>query len=269
MMKAGTGGSAAMGGQVTFGCQDGYTASGPATCQEDGTFTLATCNPSSCDTPFTTTNIKAASTGTFAHGDTFTFQCQTGYAPTQKGVATCTLGTWDSPTCDPLPCSGADFSPEKLKMAVEDTQHGKSVVFECMEGYQATGSAECTKGQWNNAKCEEASCNTAFTTPFILEDVGAGIRHGETATFSCLEGYLPVNPDAECKMGKWDMKSVCEEDPNAKKDGGLSAGVVFVIVMLLLGAAVVPLLMLRNWHAKRTNETDIENQTTGTDGRTY
>jgi len=277
MMETSTDGAGtAKGTTFAFTCMTGYTPSGPATCGETG-WDAQTCDPDSCANAFSPTNIVTASPANVPHGDTYPFSCTAGYQPSHDGVATCTLGSWSSAKCDPKPCS-SNFDTTHIKMAVgKHTLDSNTVIFECNEGYMASGPAECSLGTWKDtATCEPASCDTAFTTPFILENVGAGTLHGNKTTFSCLEGYLPVNPDAECKMGKWDMKSVCEEDPNAKNKFGLSAGVIFVIVMLILGAALVPLLMLRNWHAKRNNA-DIENQSTygktstlnrGTDGTT-
>ena len=61
-------------------------------------FPVLTANP--CATNFAPANGQAGGAGT-ASGSTFTFTCNSGYTATS--VATCTLGSWNAPTCNGQP----------------------------------------------------------------------------------------------------------------------------------------------------------------------
>ena len=56
---------------------------------------VCTANP--CAVDFTTANGVAGGAN-YASGSTYSFTCDAGYTP--SGVATCTTGAWDTPTCD-------------------------------------------------------------------------------------------------------------------------------------------------------------------------
>ena len=94
------------GDTCTLTCASGYTRSGNATCTL-GSWGSQTCNPNPCSQPSNPAHGSYASCNPTPSGDTCTLTCASGY--TRSGNATCTLGSWDSQTCDPVSCPGAQM----------------------------------------------------------------------------------------------------------------------------------------------------------------
>ena len=86
-------------------------------------------------------------------GSTCAFTCATGY--TASGVATCTAGAWDTPTCDASPCAADPVidSIDSDNSACEGTNSGSTCAFTCATGHTASGVATCSAGAWDTPTC--------------------------------------------------------------------------------------------------------------------
>ena len=104
----GSGANTASGATHTFTCSDGFTASGVATCAVGSwSSPFPTCDPNPCGSNFNTANISptVGSGANTASGATHAFTCAADYVA--SGVATCTNGVWNTPTCESdTPSSG-------------------------------------------------------------------------------------------------------------------------------------------------------------------
>ena len=105
------------------------------------------CRISECTSNFTTMNSIPGGANTIS-GNTISFECQPDYTP--SGPATCQYGSWDSPTCDPNPCT-TNFTTTKSIPGGANTISGNNFSFECQPGYEPTGIALCTAGSWSGA----------------------------------------------------------------------------------------------------------------------
>jgi hypothetical protein len=83
-------------------CATGHTLSAPAATG------LQVCAPSPCSAPFSTTNGVSGGAGTTS-GSAYAFYCNPGYSP--SGVATCSMGSWNSPTCNVNICTCPNGTP--------------------------------------------------------------------------------------------------------------------------------------------------------------
>ncbi len=118
---------------------------------------------------FTTPDIATPLGGddTDGDGENYTFACATGYTP--SGVATCTDGNFDSPTCDDIDgCatnSGLGGCTSTISVCADVAAPGTGFTCSCASGYEGTPGAD-------GSGCYEATTAAAEdpTTPNAAEN---------------------------------------------------------------------------------------------------
>ena len=111
-----------------------------------------------CLTNFTTEHGIQGGASTLG-GDTYEFSCDPYYIP--SGVAACSDGLWDSPTCGynhllAMSLSGGcatNFTTEFALEGGENTLGGDTYKFACISGYYPSAVVTCYGGQWDNQTC--------------------------------------------------------------------------------------------------------------------
>ena len=91
-----------------------------------------------CDSGFSTLNGVAGGAGTVS-GGSYAFACANGYAP--SGAATCTLGAWNTPTCDVIAEYCAATTPANAQTGCSASPLSGSCVITCNSGYAPKDSS--------------------------------------------------------------------------------------------------------------------------------
>uniref|UniRef100_A0A8C2X8M0 Sushi, von Willebrand factor type A, EGF and pentraxin domain-containing protein 1 n=1 Tax=Cyclopterus lumpus TaxID=8103 RepID=A0A8C2X8M0_CYCLU len=183
-----------MGGEVVFGCENGYELIGSSrlNCLETGSWDqpIPYCRALSCPMPSVPEN-------SVMKGNNFTYgskSCERG-----SGEVVCeATGEWSrpAPRCVNVLCS----EPPALRDAVtvgENFELGNTVHYVCKEGYTLINpeTRECLpSGQWSDssAQCVPRSCGP----PPAIDHAEPYESHqlfGDTANYYCTDGYTAGN----------------------------------------------------------------------------
>ncbi len=149
------------GGSCALACATGYTASGSATCTL-GTWSTESCDPDGCTQPSAPANGTYAACASTPSGGTCALTCAAGYNASSD--ATCTLGTWSTPTCD-LACTNDSHCGGTTPIC--DVRRAACVEClvneQCASGLCNTDLNICTSGCANDGDCGGTTprCNLA------------------------------------------------------------------------------------------------------------
>ncbi|AWO97474.1 putative sushi von Willebrand factor type A EGF and pentraxin domain-containing protein 1 [Scophthalmus maximus] len=207
-----------MGGEVVFGCEDGYELIGSARlhCMETGNWDdgVPYCRALSCPTPTAPEN-SVMKGNNFTYGSKVTFSCMKGFLPQIPYEFQClTSLRWSGtpPVCHQVTCGG----PPTIGNAVyslDTNTYLSTVKYTCAEGYRAQGSLEVVceaTGEWSRPvpRCVSVLCSE----PPALRDavtVGDNYELGNKVHYVCKEGYTLIGPETrEClPSGQWSESS--------------------------------------------------------------
>jgi hypothetical protein len=140
------------GGICAPSCAVGYTLSGFSSCSF-GTFTSATCDPSSCSVEAPTNGGIGDCNATLAHDGTCTPSCNTGYK--LSGVTSCTLGAVKQTTCEQV---------AKTTLLNNGQNYCSAYCGNNMNNELAGWAGACCAGATNN-KGKKISCTETSDSP--------------------------------------------------------------------------------------------------------
>ncbi|KAJ3584915.1 hypothetical protein NHX12_013638 [Muraenolepis orangiensis] len=213
------------GGQVVFGCQEGYELIGPANlhCSETGSWSAEApyCQALSCPAPSVPANSEMKGDN-FTYGSKVTFSCMKGFLPQVPYEFQC-LSTqrWSGtpPDCQPVDCGDPPPVP-MAHYALRGTTYLLVVTYTCGDGYRPQGAMELVckdTSEWSRPvpRCLGVLCPLppALTHATTVDDMGhaLGDAHalGDQVTYTCKEGYTLIGPETrEClPSGGWSESS--------------------------------------------------------------
>ncbi|KAK9524849.1 hypothetical protein VZT92_017214 [Zoarces viviparus] len=207
-----------MGGEVVFGCENGYELIGSARlhCLETGSWdeSIPYCRALSCLTPSVPEN-SVMKGNNFTYGSKVTFSCMQGFLPQIPYEFQClTSLRWSGtpPDCHPVTCGGPPTVMNANYNLNTDT-YQSTVTYTCFEGYRPQGSTEVVceaTGEWSRPgpRCVNVLCSE----PPALRDavtVGENFELGNKVHYVCKEGYTLIGPETrEClTSGQWSDSS--------------------------------------------------------------
>ncbi|XP_037683717.1 CUB and sushi domain-containing protein 2 isoform X4 [Choloepus didactylus] len=198
-----SGDSYTVGAVVRYSCTGKRTLVGNATrtCGLDGHWTdsLPHCSGTSvgnCGDPgIPAHGIRLGDS--FAPGGLIRFSCEAGYTLRGASERTCQAnGSWSGsqPECGVISC-GNPGTPSNAQVVFSDgLVFSSSIVYECREGYYATGllSRHCSvNGTWTGSdpECTVINCGDPGIPANGLR-LGSDFRYNKTVTYQCVPGYL-------------------------------------------------------------------------------
>ncbi|XP_060061806.1 CUB and sushi domain-containing protein 2 isoform X4 [Erinaceus europaeus] len=198
-----SGDSYTMGAVVRYTCNGKRTLVGNATrmCGLDGHWTgsLPHCSGSTmgiCGDPgIPAHGIRLGDS--FAAGSLIRFSCEAGHTLRGSSERTCQAnGSWSGtqPECGVISC-GNPGTPSNARVLFSDgLVFSSSIVYECREGYYATGllSRHCSvNGTWTGSdpECTVINCGDPGIPANGLR-LGNDFRYNKTVTFQCVPGYM-------------------------------------------------------------------------------
>ncbi|XP_032244248.1 CUB and sushi domain-containing protein 2 isoform X5 [Phoca vitulina] len=198
-----SGDSFTVGAVVRYSCTGKRTLVGNATrmCGLDGHWTgsLPHCSGTSmgiCGDPgIPAHGIRLGDS--FAPGSLMRFSCEAGHTLRGSSERTCQAnGSWSGmqPECGVISC-GNPGTPSNARVLFSDgLGFSSSVVYECREGYYATGllSRHCSvNGTWTGSdpECTVINCGDPGIPANGLR-LGNDFRYNKTVTFQCVPGYM-------------------------------------------------------------------------------
>ncbi|XP_040039010.2 sushi, von Willebrand factor type A, EGF and pentraxin domain-containing protein 1 isoform X1 [Gasterosteus aculeatus] len=207
-----------MGGEVVFGCDNGYELIGSSRllCLETGSWDEAIpyCRALSCPTPSAPEN-SVMKGNNFTYGSKVTFSCAHGFLPRIPYEFQCLASLrWSGtpPVCHPVTCGGPPTVGNAEYNLYTDT-YRSTVTYTCFQGYRPQGSMEVVceaSGEWSRPvpRCVNVLCGE----PPALRDavtVGENFELGNTVHYVCKEGYTLIGPETrEClPSGQWSDSS--------------------------------------------------------------
>ncbi|KAK2566876.1 CUB and sushi domain-containing protein 1 [Acropora cervicornis] len=192
------------GSQVRFVCLYGYQRIGAAS---------STCNDASCRRPEPPRNGGMRGDN-FNHNEKVVFYCDDNYQLVGESEITCKDGSWSDsyPTC--VATCPNPAKPAHGRRLSNDFQDGRTVAFECDEGFNLFGNKAilCSGGSWNASMPE---CKADFNFSCLAScDHPGGIAHGQLTSqyfshgqlvrYKCDLGYsLEGNHELTCNNGDW------------------------------------------------------------------
>lgn len=194
-------------------CQQGFTVSGPSTCDGLGQLQAATCIPESCDASVPPSYGSAGNCSAgLSHGASCVPNCNMGYvlsAPT-----TCNFGVLAAGKCKALSCN-ASIPPENGEVGNcgDKLSNGAFCTPKCNAGYTLSGACVCRLGVLSAAVCHPSPCLVS-QAPMNggVGNCSSVLQHGETCLPSCSEG-LVVTGVTECSLGVLKTVATCEGGP--------------------------------------------------------
>ncbi|KAB0386866.1 hypothetical protein FD755_001822, partial [Muntiacus reevesi] len=198
-----SGDSYTVGAVVRYSCTGKRTLVGNATrmCGLDGHWTgsLPHCSGTSigvCGDPgIPAHGIRLGDS--FAPGSLMRFSCEAGHVLRGSSERTCQAnGSWSGaqPECGVISC-GNPGTPSNARVLFSDgLVFSSSIVYECREGYYATGllSRHCSvNGTWtgNDPECTVINCGDPGVPANGLR-LGSDFRYNRTVTYQCVPGYM-------------------------------------------------------------------------------
>ncbi|KAI3375735.1 hypothetical protein L3Q82_004034 [Scortum barcoo] len=207
-----------MGGEVIFGCQNGYELIGSSRllCLETGRWddSVPYCRALFCPTPTVPEN-SIMKGDNFTYGSKVTFSCMKGFLPEIPYEFQClTSLRWSGtpPVCHPVTCGGP-LTVANADYTLITNTYQSTVTYTCAEGYRPQGSMEVVceaTGEWSRPtpRCVSVLCSE----PPALRDavtVGENYELGNKVHYVCKEGYTLIGPETrEClPNGQWSDSS--------------------------------------------------------------
>ncbi|XP_039692963.1 CUB and sushi domain-containing protein 2 isoform X4 [Pteropus medius] len=192
-----------VGAVVHYSCTGKRTLVGNATrmCGLDGHWTgsLPHCSGTSmgiCGDPGTPAHgIRLGDS--FALGSLMRFSCEAGHALRGSSERTCQAnGSWSGtqPECGVISCGNPGTPSNARVMFSDGLVFSSSIVYECREGYYATGllSRHCSvNGTWTGSdpECIVISCGDPGIPANGLR-LGNDFKYNKTVTYQCVPGYM-------------------------------------------------------------------------------
>ncbi|KAJ4948970.1 hypothetical protein JOQ06_020490, partial [Pogonophryne albipinna] len=207
-----------MGGEVLYGCENGYELMGPSRllCLETGSWDHAVpyCRALSCPLPSVPEN-SVMTGNNFTYGSKVTFSCNNGFLPQIPYEFQCLADLrWSGtpPACHPVSCGGPP-NVGNADYTLTTNTYKSTVTYTCAEGYRPQGSVEVVceaTGEWSRPtpRCVNVLCSE----PPTLKDavtVGEIFELGNKVHYVCKEGYTLIGPETrEClPSGDWSDSS--------------------------------------------------------------
>ncbi|XP_063750705.1 sushi, von Willebrand factor type A, EGF and pentraxin domain-containing protein 1 isoform X1 [Eleginops maclovinus] len=207
-----------MGGEVVYGCENGYEMIGSSRllCLETGSWDDAVpyCRALSCPPPSVPEN-SIMTGNNFTYGSKVTFSCNNGFLPQIPYEFQCLVSLrWSGtpPECHPVSCGGPQ-NVENADYTLNTNTYKSTVTYTCAEGYRSQGSMEVVceaTGEWSRPtpRCVNVLC----VEPPTLKDavtVGENFELGNKVHYVCKEGYTLIGPETrEClASGDWSDSS--------------------------------------------------------------
>ncbi|XP_075409854.1 CUB and sushi domain-containing protein 2 isoform X3 [Tenrec ecaudatus] len=198
-----SGDSYTVGAVVRYSCNGKRTLVGNATrmCGLDGHWTgsLPHCSGTSlgvCGDPgIPSHGIRLGDS--FAPGSLMRFSCEAGHTLRGSSERTCQAnGSWSGaqPECGVISC-GNPGTPSNARVVFSDSLvFSSSIVYECREGYYATGllSRHCSvNGTWTGSdpECIVINCGDPGIPANGLR-LGNDFRYNKTVTYQCVPGHM-------------------------------------------------------------------------------
>jgi hypothetical protein len=210
-------------------CKPGFSLSGgPLTCNA-GTFHGSyECLSSSCDvTPPENGTLGTCplnsncdkGTGTLAHGEYCSFQCNPGYTLNGARAIGCTNGNTDgTSTCRLTSCDLREVVVENADTSVVPAriEHGESFTPTCLVGYTIDGGPfMCKAGKLDgHAQCRPDACDVSPPLNGAFGSCKSAIKHAESCMPSCSDGFVLSGGPLTCHTGQLDGEVACIPRPN-------------------------------------------------------
>ncbi|XP_057355961.1 CUB and sushi domain-containing protein 2 isoform X3 [Manis pentadactyla] len=198
-----SGDSYTVGAVVRYSCTGKRTLVGNATrmCGLDGHWTgsLPHCSGTSmgiCGDPgIPAHGIRLGDS--FAPGSLMRFSCEAGHTLRGSSERTCQAnGSWSGmqPECGVISCGNPGTPSNARVMFSDGLVFSSSIVYECREGYYATGllSRHCSvNGTWTGGdpECIVINCGDPGIPANGLR-LGNDFRYNKTVTYQCVPGYM-------------------------------------------------------------------------------
>ncbi|KAK1340237.1 hypothetical protein QTO34_018803 [Cnephaeus nilssonii] len=133
----------------------------------------------------------------FAPGSLMRFSCEAGHALRGSSERTCQAnGSWSGtqPECGVISCGNPGTPSNARVMFSDGLVFSSSIVYECREGYYATGllSRHCSvNGTWTGSdpECTVIKCGDPGVPANGLR-LGSDFRYNKTVTYQCVPGYM-------------------------------------------------------------------------------
>ncbi|XP_017288668.1 sushi, von Willebrand factor type A, EGF and pentraxin domain-containing protein 1 isoform X3 [Kryptolebias marmoratus] len=203
-----------MGGEVVFGCDNGYELVGSSRlrCLDSGMWDspVPYCRALSCPPPAVPEN-SVMKGNNFTYGSKVTFSCKKGYLPQIPYEFQCLFTLrWSGtpPVCYPVTCGGPP-RVEHADYTFNTNTYLSSINYTCVEGYRPQGSMEVVceaTGEWSwpVPRCVSILCSK----PPALADAEIVVENYEVGSkvhYICKEGYTLIGPETrEClPNGQW------------------------------------------------------------------
>nr|XP_057922474.1 sushi, von Willebrand factor type A, EGF and pentraxin domain-containing protein 1 isoform X2 [Doryrhamphus excisus] len=203
-----------MGGEVIFGCENGYELIGSSHlhCLETGSWDgpLPYCRALSCPVPSVPENSLMKGSN-FTCGSKVTFSCMKGFLPQIPYEFQCLSSLrWSGtpPVCHPVSCGGPPIVHNAHYTLTSNT-YLSVASYACAEGYRPQAPMEVVcedTGEWSRPfpRCVDILCGD----PPALRDavtVGENYELGNKVHYVCKEGYTLIGSETrEClPNGQW------------------------------------------------------------------
>ncbi|KAJ8781078.1 hypothetical protein J1605_001121 [Eschrichtius robustus] len=133
----------------------------------------------------------------FAPGSLMRFSCEAGHALRGSSERTCQAnGSWSGtqPECGVISCGNPGTPSNARVMFSDGLVFSSSIVYECREGYYATGllSRHCSvNGTWTGSdpECIVINCGDPGIPANGLR-LGSDFTYNKTVTYQCIPGYM-------------------------------------------------------------------------------
>ncbi|KAK1890334.1 Sushi von Willebrand factor type A EGF and pentraxin domain containing protein 1, partial [Dissostichus eleginoides] len=202
-----------MGGEVLYGCENGYELMGPSRllCLETGSWDHAVpyCRALSCPLPSVPEN-SIMTGNNFTYGSKVTFSCNNGFLPQIPYEFQCLAALrWSGtpPACHPVSCGGPP-NVGNADYTLTTNTYKSTVTYTCAEGYRPQGSVEVVceaTGEWSrptprcvNVLCSEPPTLKDAVTVGEIFELGNKLHLIGPETRECLPSGDWSDSSAQC-----------------------------------------------------------------------
>lgn len=225
---------------ITYGCETGYTLSGPSSslCAEgewlDRTqkcerelWVMSSkndtwaqngqaCKKFSPEPPLFVKEFQGTNASVFYEGTVINYGCEIGFVLFGQRSSRCTEGVWTgrTQTCERRTCTRFETERPLYVNEFQATSSsafpdGTFITYRCEAGYVLFGprSSFCDRGVWlgRTQKCIQAKCEMVEAPQNGFMNVTNSTALGMEATFGCNTGYqLEGSAERKCFEGQWD-----------------------------------------------------------------
>jgi len=230
--------------KAVYECDDGYIPrdlfpdSTVKTCDMYGNWSgiSFSCGPVDCGNPNVPSNGSIVTFNGTIYLDQVAYECDTGFNLTGSRVLTCQqTGNWTEPepVCEPVDCG--DLPDPGNGLVVYDsksTLYGDMVYYECVDSFDLVGDSVrvCNAdGIWNRSEpsCLLPDCGNLTDPSNGFVNTSSGTTLKNTATYSCIEGYLLEGVDSRLCLstGSWESS-----EPSCKVKGLYVHCIYFIFI---------------------------------------